>query len=90
MIREGTSEEGSPQGSSDLNLNSAPATQGLKLDNCNYTGLNCGTMLLANHACTPKAVALAAIFLVNPTNRGVFGRLPETQGRVARCFHLIW
>lgn len=28
-IQEGTSEEGSPQGSSDLNLNSAPATQGI-------------------------------------------------------------
>ncbi|XP_021135231.2 uncharacterized protein [Anas platyrhynchos] len=32
-IREGTSEEGSPQGSSDLNLNSAPATQALSGEN---------------------------------------------------------
>lgn len=71
MVQEGVSQEGNPQGSSDLNLNSAPATQGLKLDNHNYTRLNCAAMLLANHACTPKALSLAAINLGNPTNRRI-------------------
>ena len=91
MVKGGVSQEGNPQGSSELNLKSAPATQGLKLDNHNYMRLNCAAMLLANHGCTPKALALAAIILVNPTHRGEFGRLPGTlqQGGVLCCFHLI-
>lgn len=74
MVQGGESQEGNPLESSDLN--SAPATQGLKLDNYNYTRLNSGA--LANHAQTHKALALAAVFLGNPINRGAFGRLPGT------------
>lgn len=71
MVQEGVSQEGNPQGSSDLNLNLAPAAQGLKLDNHNYTRQNCAAMLLANHASTPKALALAVIILVNPTEENL-------------------
>ncbi|XP_055564142.1 uncharacterized protein LOC114014896 isoform X1 [Falco cherrug] len=73
VVQEGVSQEGNRQGSSDLNSNLAPATQGLKLDKYNYMGLNCAAMLLANHACTPRALALAAVILVNPTEENLEG-----------------
>lgn len=73
MVQEDVSQEGNPQGSSDLNLNSAPATQGLKLDNRYYTRSNCAAVLLASHVCTPKALALAAVILVKAAEENLEG-----------------
>lgn len=90
MVQEGASHGENPQGSSDSNLNSVPATQGLKLDNCNYMKLNCAAVLLVNRACTPKALALAQIILVNPTNRRTWkASMHITAGGVAHSLHLI-
>ncbi|KAL2299725.1 hypothetical protein Nmel_012570 [Mimus melanotis] len=57
VVQEGESQGGDPLESSDLNLNSAPATQGLKLDHDNYTRLNGAAMLWQTmHASLEKMV----------------------------------